>query len=884
VPLTRASIEQLEGVARNPAEGSTAPRELLNLSFDREGGLVPFAGRRTDLTNLTVNDNLLAYDESSMALFDTPALWVEGASLVALPAAFATANLTLVPRGAVLAPGPTAFVRSPTGVYAAGASAPTVVAGGVTVVAGSSVVPSGAYEFRWSIETPSEAGLVVTGTGAITKNLTGAGTATEAVLVQTSTSVPAGHVVRWYFRRSEPGFMRFAVKVGDGGPMLALLSEVPAGAAFVPSEDAVVTFASGRAELHEGRTWGVAATASPFAPLLPASASERVDTYFQRPQSGLKTSDFLTAPTANRLLRSVGDVFRLPMRRLQIVRAFAGTGIGVPLVTLLDGVAPATKKLMVYLRYPPGAGETDATVGVAWTRVDGSYAGTAVATFADLPKMPHAAGSQVTLDGLTVEVEVISNAAGVGGDGSTGDLYEFDLTVIYGGVARTVRVQNTFTPFPLDHWKTGATTNVSLYQQGITSVTYLAGTWDSWSVTFDTVFARDVALATRLDLKASNYVSGATLVSGGHTWTFPGNLIGAVVAVNQPVEVGSALSVTRPEITLVYSNVGTVNRALQANTITLSPVASSRITALASSPAGLLVFMENETWLVSGNPDPYQGDARVQRLSGTMGCDPGTIPGRLGAVIFPIYKGEVYAISMGMGDVDFGSGIENLTRPLHLRDDPFVQVVGEPGENHVVALTGSGRAYRYDGSVKRWFDDPFSLAGNGPGDGSVGVNLLVTEDDDDLLLEDGGVWRTEDTPDQDRLLLLPMGAERTVYLVKNAFQTLDTSVAGEVRVRWEDVDLGDRYQHKLWRRVELATSSSYAGPPTLTYAVDGGAPAQVTGVSSGNGVWVFSLHRGVVGLAINLEFRLPGMQRGDVLEAPVHIEVAPRYRSRGRVA
>jgi hypothetical protein len=66
--------------------------------------------------------------------------------------------------------------------------------------------------------------------------------------------------------------------------------------------------------------------------------------------------------------------------------------------------------------------------------------------------------------------------------------------------------------------------------------------------------------------------------------------------------------------------------------------------------------------------------------------------------------------------------------------------------------------------------------------------------------------------------------------------------------------------------------------------VDGRAEETVTGVSSGNGVWVFNLKRGEVGVTADLEVAFPSMLLTDVIEPPVMIEVAPRYRSRGRVA
>jgi hypothetical protein len=402
-------------------------------------------------------------------------------------------------------------------------------------------------------------------------------------------------------------------------------------------------------------------------------------------------------------------------------------------------------------------------------------------------------------------------------------------------------------------------------------------------VRFTRVIAEDNVPATEFDMNVADYSTGLTFTSGGDTWTLAS--ASNVVVTYSDVDVGEALTVSQPDMTLVYSNVGAANRGWQENVITLNAASSSRITALASSPAGMLAFMENETWLISGNVDPYQGDAQVQRLSGTLGCDVGITPARLGGVVFPIYKGELYAVSMGMGDVDFGSGIENIGRPVWLREDPFVQAVGESQTNHVVALMRSGKVYRYDATVKQWFDDPMSELGNGSISG--GDDEVTLETGDLLLLETTDTVLQEAAPEAQRMLLIPANLDTeygTVYLVMNRFETVAMDSADPVSIRWEDLDLGDRYQHKLWRRVEVATNSAYAGTPTLTYSVDGRAEETVTGVSSGNGVWVFNLKRGEVGVTADLEVAFPSMLLTDVIEPPVMIEVAPRYRSRGRVA
>src|SRR5690606_5449633 len=85
---------------------------------------------------------------------------------------------------------------------------------------------------------------------------------------------------------------------------------------------------------------------------------------------------------------------------------------------------------------------------------------------------------------------------------------------------------------------------------------------------------------------------------------------------------------------------------------------SSRITALASSPAGLLIFGENETLIARGDPD--SPDFSVATLSGSVGCDEDCKPAIYGGVVFVIHRGRLWGINLGPGT----EGITNLITDL----------------------------------------------------------------------------------------------------------------------------------------------------------------------------------------------------------------------------
>lgn len=886
MPLTRVQIDQIQGVARNPVEGGTAPRELLNLTFDRAGGVTPFGDWMSTLSTEATSASVLAHDEGTMVLFDTPAVWTNTLALIELGTAFEqSASLTLIPRSGVVTPIdalPAAgadkglvFVReAPQGRYFTYQGAAAVTTGAIVTAIETGVthsVPSGTYQFAWAMEAPTDAGLLTYGIGLQQKALTV--TAGYKVKLTTADAVPEGHVVRWYYRVDQPGFTRFATKVGDGGTMVAELKEATldlVSDGWLATEDAIMNFAPGRAEVHEGRVWG-AATENPFVPYLPASAQERTDAYFTRSLAETKSTIAFYSDTGSTPLQTVGDKLTINVDQLLVRRASDGADVIVPLVTMRDATS-ASEHLSFALKFTAGGADKEDLPKVylmmGTTTLDFVVVQTALT---NVPTLGYTANSEVVIEDMQVLVTIAGLTSELDVDAvvTVGALAEgYDLTIpeasLWPGVASAV-----VRPF----CRVGGAFNQGLF----------AYYGESWSVRFTRLLAETSVPATEFDMDIMNYVSGTSFSSGGDTWTLAAS--GNAVTAYSPVEVGEALTVSKPEMTVVYSNPGAANRGWQANVITLNASSSSRITALSSTPAGLLVFMENETWLISGNPDPYAGDVRVQRFSGTMGCDPGVTPARLGAVVFPIYNGELYAISLGMGDVDFGSGVENIGRPIWLREDPFVRAVGEPRTNHVVAATRSGIVYRYDAQAKAWFNDPFSdVAVGGEGDILGFYEYVLQENGDNVLFEDGYQMLGESSPSFERLIPLPYAGGMTVYLVNNEFWGITTDEAGDVRMRWDDLDFGDRYTHKLWRRVEVSTSGSYAGTPTLRYAVDGDWQSTVSGVSSGNGVWVFNLHRGQVGITLGLEFAFPGMQLTDSIEPPIVIEAAARYRSRGRVA
>lgn len=879
MPLQKFPIQQFSGVDRNSAEGSVAPRELRNLYFRRANGLSLFGGRAS--AGVTTDASLVTYDDANLSLLSDNTVWTNTFELLTLDATkFGASPLVLIPRGGIITEYKktstgyegSALIRSPDGELTESDAAPTVT---FTQGGAGPDIPIDTYEFLWMLEAPTDAGFIAYAIGSDSFTVTGA--ATEYIELTLDDVIPQGHIVRFYWRTTQAGYTRFAARVSNGNTAVEVRLQSDSFSATI---DALVNFAPNRTELHEGRNYGIA-TPRPFVSLLPDSAVTRKDSYFQRIFSEDKTLDAFTT-TAPHVFSADDELLQWRIRQLKVTRVTSNVNVDVPLVYLVRD-SDATQTLAVFIRFPGNGGNPQLRIRYKTTTLSETING-------QIPPLGSSSGSVLELNELnmTLLIDDVDTTTSVSNPTLTFKMY---YTITSGG-------SFSFSGGPSPTTVTGVMNGWGDWDNvddTLVSLFSMPGASSSWEVRFVSATALTATASKSYLADVTQYLSGLTW-SRVATWTPPPSpetwtLADAsnVVLVTEPIDLQDVdLIVSQPRKTIVYSAVNSVNRGVSGNLIALTASASNEITALTSTPAGLLIFMENETWLLSGDPDNYSASS-VQRFSGTLGCDVGVIPARLGGVVFPIYKGELYMVNLGMGDVDFGSGVENIGRPVWLREDGFVQVVAEPQSNMLVARTVSGRVYRYDSVTKSWMDDPFSLAGNNNEaiDNPTNASLVILEDNFDLLFEDGGAVRAEDTSDNSRIILLPACLCQqfgTRYLVRNQFEYMDFMIEDDVYAAWSHLDLGDKLTAKLWRRLEIVTSDSYVGPPVLTYSVDGGSDRSVTGVSSGKGRWVFNFLRGDVGAYLDVKVALPGFTREDVLEVPIVIEAALRNRSRGRVA
>jgi hypothetical protein len=158
---------------------------------------------------------------------------------------------------------------------------------------------------------------------------------------------------------------------------------------------------------------------------------------------------------------------------------------------------------------------------------------------------------------------------------------------------------------------------------------------------------------------------------------------------------GFTYQVDLPPNTIVWTDVGYINQTAPYAYQTFVPRTSTSVTAITEHPAGVMVFMENEAYIMTGRFTSLS-DTRVSLYPQAVGADRGAKITRVGSAIFTTWNGRLFAL--GDGEVSL------ISREL-TDDSPFVAVAYDPVHAMLVARKENGRTYRYDVVRKVWFDD-----------------------------------------------------------------------------------------------------------------------------------------------------------------------------------
>jgi len=150
-----------------------------------------------------------------------------------------------------------------------------------------------------------------------------------------------------------------------------------------------------------------------------------------------------------------------------------------------------------------------------------------------------------------------------------------------------------------------------------------------------------------------------------------------------------------PANTVVWTDVGYINQTSPYAYHTFVPRTSTSVTAISEHPAGVMVFMENEAFIMTGR---FTGltDTRVSLYPQAVGVDRGARITRVGSNLFVVWNGRLFIL--GDGEVSL------ISRELN-DDSPFVGIAYDPVHTMIVARKQNGRTYRYDIVRRVWFDD-----------------------------------------------------------------------------------------------------------------------------------------------------------------------------------
>jgi hypothetical protein len=229
-------------------------------------------------------------------------------------------------------------------------------------------------------------------------------------------------------------------------------------------------------------------------------------------------------------------------------------------------------------------------------------------------------------------------------------------------------------------------------------------------------------------------------------------------------------------MTIGYTLLGYANLVSVLGFLPMPASQSTVITGAISTPSGLLVFGDNETFLVSG--DEALGGFSVDLYPDIVGMDAGTLPTKMGGVPFVIWKGRVWALE--------GGRAVDVSKDVYLESDKFVKVATESSSRSIMAVTAGGVVLRYRVDTGFWHNDI--------GDGRSPTEIL---------------------PHPDGVRYVVGGS---VY--KEAVSGVDLP-----ELEWRNVDAGDAQRRDTWVAARF-TVSNYTvdpiNPPRLYYRVSQG--------------------------------------------------------------
>lgn len=245
-------------------------------------------------------------------------------------------------------------------------------------------------------------------------------------------------------------------------------------------------------------------------------------------------------------------------------------------------------------------------------------------------------------------------------------------------------------------------------------------------------------------------------------------------------------------MTVMHSDIGYANLTAAPFYLNLPQGASSKVTGLLSTVNGLMVFGENDAYIIAG--DPATGDLQAEPFPDAVGCDDGQSPVALGGRIFTIWQNRLYMLD--------GAQAQDVSRGVFDGQSSIVSAVPDIATNSVAVMTGAG-VLHFDLRSGEWYrHEVWRDAVGAEQDYGSGDRLLPNPDGLHVLKDDGGILKVI---------------------------TYDAVEAAEpIVIEWRDLDAGEPLRRDYWRflRVPIDIEDAYGiTSAVLTYRAKASQPA-----------------------------------------------------------
>jgi len=220
---------------------------------------------------------------------------------------------------------------------------------------------------------------------------------------------------------------------------------------------------------------------------------------------------------------------------------------------------------------------------------------------------------------------------------------------------------------------TSAATTVGTLPAGVLRAAWLMGSTPVVLASNQTVYFHTTTFQT-----VASFVQGSLVTTGQATRDDS-------IVNNIPLE----------QNTVVWTEPNHINLTNPFYYHTFVPRMSRTINDIIPHPAGVMVLMDNETYIMSGRFTSVN-DTRVALYPQTIGLDKDARLGLVGPNVFTVWNGKIFQI----GDGDMRLISNNVDDGV-----PFTAALFDHPNSMLVAMKSDGRVLRYDLTRQVWFND-----------------------------------------------------------------------------------------------------------------------------------------------------------------------------------